>query len=56
MRADALGPGWTIKGDRPGVVRSVERLGEGPVIQTSIPGARTYLDASGLLQHNTYKP
>lgn len=54
-RADSLRVGQVIDGPRPGVVAIIEHLGVGPVIQTSIPTARTYLSADGLLCHNTTK-
>jgi len=54
-RADSLRPGETIIGKPGSMLAIVKRLGLGPVVQTSIPIARTYLSADGLWCHNTYK-
>jgi len=55
-RADWLQTGEELQGDPGGRVRSVEYLGEGPVVQIQIPTARTYFGGDGIWQHNTLKP
>lgn len=46
-----LVPGENVTGIRPGVVRRVERVDDGPVVRLEIEGART-LQTAGLLSHN----
>jgi hypothetical protein len=51
-RADSLQVGEELDGKPSGWIRSVEYLGEGPVVSLSVPSALTYTTADGLLQHN----
>jgi len=55
LRADSLQAGEELQGDPGGHVRRVEYLGEGPVVQLSIPSARTYFAGDGVFHHNTLK-
>lgn len=55
-RADSLQAGEELQGAPSGHVRSVTYLGEGPVVQLSIPTARTYFAGNGCWHHNTLKP
>jgi hypothetical protein len=55
-RADSLMPGEEVQGDPGGHVRGVEYLGEGPVVQLSIPTAKTYFAGDGCWHHNYLKP
>ena len=59
-RTDSIQVGEVLEGSPdkgPGTVATVEDLGEGDVIQLTIPTARTFFTGGGLLMHNTtYKP
>jgi len=54
-RADTIQPGEELDGKPGGFVKAVVYLGEGPVVQLSIPTARTFFGGDGLWQHNVYK-
>jgi hypothetical protein len=54
-RADSLQVGEEMAGSPSGFIKSVEYLGEGPVVKLTIPTARTYYGADGLWQHNAMK-
>jgi hypothetical protein len=55
-RVDSLQPGEELSGNPSGIIKGVEYLGEGPVVQLSIPTARTYFAGAGMWHHNTLKP
>lgn len=54
-RADSLQVGEEMAGTPSGFIKSVEYLGEGPVVKLTIPTAGTYYGADGLWQHNAMK-
>lgn len=51
-RSDSLEPGEELQGEPGGIIKSVEYLGESPVIQIIIPTARTYFGGEGIWHHN----
>jgi hypothetical protein len=54
-RADSLEIGEELDGQPSGIVRGIEYLSEGPVVQLSVPTASTYFGGDGLWQHNARK-
>ncbi len=50
--ADSFLIGDVLDGFPPSTIKSIEYLGEGPVVRITVPGANTYLAGNGCWHHN----